>query len=364
VKIDKHISELLYEHDCVIVTDLGGFIANYKPASVNQALNVISPPSKNLAFNSSLRQNDGLLASHISRSEALNYIDACEVIREFVTASNHTMKNGQKVKIEKVGVLFFDKENNLQFQPDQNSNYLVETFGMSAVHSPVIKRQQQFEEDHIKPLYPSSRKPRERRIFGWKVLEVIPAAAVLTFLLLVPPALENFNSNLGTMLPFSRINEYIRDIKGETVTAPVKVVYHSPFETPPVKAPTAANTVTDQTATVNAESAVAKEEPLKETAVTETTDVPVTVKPTVGTTEYNETGKNWHVIGGAFRFRRNAVKYAEQLKSKGVNAEVIGKYKGGMYLISIFKAASFSQAKDTLDEFRTAVSADAWVCKK
>ncbi|MGZ6416715.1 MAG: HU domain-containing protein, partial [Bacteroidia bacterium] len=25
-KVDKHISELLYEHDCVIVPDFGGFV--------------------------------------------------------------------------------------------------------------------------------------------------------------------------------------------------------------------------------------------------------------------------------------------------------------------------------------------------
>ena len=38
VKPDPYINELLFDHDCVIVTDLGGFIANYRPASINPAL--------------------------------------------------------------------------------------------------------------------------------------------------------------------------------------------------------------------------------------------------------------------------------------------------------------------------------------
>ena len=171
MKIDHYISELLFDHDCVIVTDLGGFIANFKPASINHALHVISPPSKKLAFNASLKNNDGLLANHIAQRTLLSYMDACEVIRDYVKEATAGMKNGQKLKIDKVGVLYLDQEERLQFLPDHHANYLIESFGLAPVHAPVIKRTVTetpvVEETAIRTLTPVITKRKgEVRIFG------------------------------------------------------------------------------------------------------------------------------------------------------------------------------------------------------
>ena len=195
MKIDNYISELLYDHDCVIVTDLGGFIANYKPASINSALHVLNPPSKKLAFNSSLKNNDGLLASHISQRAALSYLDASEVIREYVKDALKNMKMGQKLKIEKVGLLYLDNEQNIQFIPDQNANYLVSSFGLSALHSPQIKRDQPAPREEMPVRVKVKKEPKrqivsEKKKGSWKIIEVIPAAAVLTFLFIIPPVLN------------------------------------------------------------------------------------------------------------------------------------------------------------------------------
>ena len=59
--IQKHVFELLKHHDCVIITGLGGFILNYRPAYINQITNKIHPPSKNISFNKNLSNNDEYL---------------------------------------------------------------------------------------------------------------------------------------------------------------------------------------------------------------------------------------------------------------------------------------------------------------
>ena len=66
--LDKQISSLLYLHDCIIIPGFGGFVANQKPSFLNPAHHIFSPPSKRIAFNSSLRIGDGLLANHISKT--------------------------------------------------------------------------------------------------------------------------------------------------------------------------------------------------------------------------------------------------------------------------------------------------------
>ncbi len=385
MKIDNYISELLYDHDCVIVADLGGFIANYKPASINPALHVISPPSKKLAFNASLKNNDGLLANHIAQRTTLNYVDACEVIREFVKEASAGMKSGQKLKIDKVGVLYFDQEQRLQFVPDHHANYLIASFGLAPVHSPVIKRSATEPatpaETVIRKLAPVTSKPeKEVRVFGWKVLEMIPAAAVLAILIMTPPVLKEFNTNLSTLLPFSRMNEYLDVIKGDrSDNSHFTVPSINPFEVPP---PTGNDTF-NETATGQADSAESETVPLSNSeltpavpnTVTKPTPEPVvetvatpspSTAPAVSTdvVSVEVDQRTYFVIGGCFRSQQNAENFVSELKSKGVDASIIGQNNGGLYMVSLFSTASFGKATDTLPGIKAAVVETAWIYKK
>ncbi|MBL0342154.1 MAG: hypothetical protein IPP71_15300 [Bacteroidetes bacterium] len=371
MKIDNYISELLYDHDCVIVTDLGGFIANHKPASINPALHVIHPPSKKLAFNSSLKNNDGLLASHISQREALNYSEANEVIREYVKEALANFKNGQKLKIEKVGLLYLDNESNVQFVPDQNVNYLISSFGLSALHSPLIKREVNIPvETHVPKIIPlpksQPKSQTERKPFKWKVIEVIPAAAVLAFLFMVPPVLYEFNNNLSTLLPFSRINEYIDEMKGESKAfQPIKFEYKSPFEVPPAKT-TFQNEylVSESKPDIQITPAAQSNETL---ALTPDEPVVETVKKemkTVTPVSIDVQDDTYFVIGGCFRLKENADKFMAEMKTKGNDAVLIGQNKAGLFMVSLFSSASYTQTTDALPEIKSNAVESAWIYKK
>ncbi|MBL7916435.1 MAG: SPOR domain-containing protein [Bacteroidia bacterium] len=385
MKIDPFISELLYDHDCVIVTDLGGFIANYKPASINPALHVISPPSKKLAFNASLKDNDGLLASHISKKTAINYQDACDVIREYVKNANKNLQDGQKIKLEKIGVLFLDSDKKVQFLPDQHTNYLIESFGMTALHAPVIKREEVVTGiepaplDNVRKLKPVSALTSTSKR-KWRLLEVVPAAAVLTILFMVPPVLNEINSNLSTMLPFSRVNEYIREWRGEEVKfdpAKINYEYKSPFDIPPASGIKPTTQSTDSSVNIkeevvpaipetSVESTPAKtvdvvvEKPI---AVAETTSVAVNT-PAPAVVAEASSGKTFHIIGGCFRSQENAEKFVADLKAKQVEASIIGQNNAGLYMVSIFTSQSFGQTTDALTEMKNTISPGAWVHKQ
>lgn len=386
MKIDPFISELLYDHDCVIVTDLGGFIANYKPASINPALHMISPPSKKLAFNASLRDNDGLLASHISKKTAINYQDACEVIREYVKNANKNLQDGQKIKLEKIGVLFLDSDKKVQFLPDQHTNYLISSFGMTALHAPVIKREEVTPVlepaplDNVRKLKPVTTVATTTPKRKWRLLEVVPAAAVLTILFMVPPVLNEINTNLSTMLPFSRVNEYIREWRGEEVKfdpAKINYEYKSPFDIPPASGIKQAPQTTDSSvsttepaAQINSESSV-KPTPAKAAdivaenaiAVAETTAVAVNT-PAPSITAEASSERMFHIIAGCFRSKENAEKFIAELQAKQVEATIIGQNKAGLYMVSIFASQSFGQTTDALTEMKNNVVESAWVYKK
>ena len=78
--ISIYISELLFLHDCVILPDFGGFIASNKPASLNSKTGELSPPFKELMFNTTLKTNDGLLLSYIVEKEKISHEEVLERI--------------------------------------------------------------------------------------------------------------------------------------------------------------------------------------------------------------------------------------------------------------------------------------------
>lgn len=53
--IEKYISELLYQYDCVIIPGFGGFIGNYSPALIDPIYHTFHPPYKSLLFNINLK---------------------------------------------------------------------------------------------------------------------------------------------------------------------------------------------------------------------------------------------------------------------------------------------------------------------
>jgi cell division septation protein DedD len=369
LKLDGFISDLLYDHDCVIVTGLGGFIAQYQPASINQGMNIISPPSKKLAFNSSLKNNDGLLANHISNRESLSYTDACHVINTYVAGAKSSLELGKKLKIENVGVLFFDKNSQMQFQPDQQVNYLVSSFGLSPVHAPVIKKVETVEEfeTYLEPEDENHDEPtklRERKPIKWNVLEVVPAAAMLTWLLMMPPVLEKVNDNLSTLLPFSRINEYIDEFKGihKEYTVP-EVKYFNPFEVPPADAEqnstiteeSATPVPTEEVVTPVTESVSAEPVPAIEPVKAQPAQpVQVAEAPAKAETGSFSSDSRFHIIGGSFRSLDNAERFVNDMKSsKSLDAQIIGQNSRGLYMVSLLASDSFDQVTDALSEVRT-----------
>ena len=137
--LTSYINDLLYRYDCVIVPDFGGFVTNAISAKVNHFSHTFYPPTKQITFNSHLKNNDGLLANHIASSENISFEKASKKISEVVNSWNTQLKT-EAVVIGKVGSLSLNKEKQLIFEPNTASNYLIETFGMNSLSSPAVKR--------------------------------------------------------------------------------------------------------------------------------------------------------------------------------------------------------------------------------
>lgn len=134
MEIVQYISTLLLTHECVIVPELGGFVSTRRPATIDQAKGVVTPPYKQVSFNRMLSQNDGLLVKFIADNEGFSYHDAEHMVKRFVKKTLKDLDNKAVVLIPEVGKLSTDAEGNIQFVQTQGRNLLIDSFGLSAAH--------------------------------------------------------------------------------------------------------------------------------------------------------------------------------------------------------------------------------------
>ena len=128
MEINQYIKELLLLNDCVIIPEFGGFVANYKPATIES--NQFFPPTKEIAFNSKLISNDGLLINYISETEGTNYFNAKQKLNNFVEETLLNLQQNRNIYFGGLGYLHYDSRENLQFEPQLKQNLLVESYGL------------------------------------------------------------------------------------------------------------------------------------------------------------------------------------------------------------------------------------------
>ena len=132
--IEQVIGDLLLRHNCVIVPTFGGFVAEQLSAKIDYDKGVMVPPRKALLFNKQLVSNDGLLINELASRNAVSFDEASSEVSSIVSEWNHRLEKGERIELDRVGILFNDANNNLQFEQDRFFNLLLASFGLDQVH--------------------------------------------------------------------------------------------------------------------------------------------------------------------------------------------------------------------------------------
>ena len=352
MKIDKHISDLLYRYDCVIVPEFGGFVCNYSPAKIHPVQHSFTPPSKFIVFNSNLRNNDGLLANHISQEEQKTFSEANGIINEFVQASTRELNNGKRVNIEEVGTLFLDVERNIQFEPDERSNFLLDSFGLNTFHSPAIKREgisQRIEKEFKDRVIPKERVPEKRRINVRRMVALaiaIPLIAAMSWISFGTDFLKT--GKLSSLNPFA--------VKETPLYKPAD---HAATQI------TAKDLTGDKTAFAdNSSTTIRLTDNSAHNIVVSLADDNVTkpdsssVKPVVTTTSVS--GGEFFIIGGCFEVYDNATHFSATLKSRGYDGAILDRKLGRLNPVAYGTYSSMQDAVSALAKIH-AEDPNAWI---
>jgi len=125
-----HIRPLLRDHDCVIIPDFGGLVADASPARARPGRQALSPPTKLVAFNQALTRNDGLLVDALSQQLGLPTAQAREAVRNAVATLQLELDQTNRTELPGIGIFRRAVGRGLAFEYTGTDNLLASAFGL------------------------------------------------------------------------------------------------------------------------------------------------------------------------------------------------------------------------------------------
>jgi nucleoid DNA-binding protein/cell division septation protein DedD len=379
VNIASCISELLYEHECVVIPGFGGFIVNDRPATINRITHQFSPPFRKVMFNIHLSANDGLLINHIANMDHISYVDAKQMVINFSKRCQEEIKAGNKVSFINIGTLYKNSEGHITFEQNEKINYNDDAFGLGSFYSPAIERAS--DEERIKgivePLLagktkPTDRKPEINRETSLKRRRRAGAVVLILFVLLlsigggfaIKENATNYWQNYAMLVPMFSADQTMDKPEREFYPVQKEVPLFSKSETSEQIVSEEVNgDIKEESMTSEEEISMTVDDKLAETILTEAPEKEMS-KDNQRIPDIKPPKRPYLIITGSFSEESNAQKLVSILKQSGIEALIADTTKNGMFRVAYASFITIEEAKETLYTLRNEAYPDAWILKK
>ncbi len=293
--IFKDVARLLHSNECVIVPNFGAFVLKAKSAYIQK--NEFFPPSKYVSFNAMLKDNDGLLAKHISVERKISYKKSLKLISEEVIYFKKSLSKDLIIDTESLGVFELKEKETLVFNPDFSINFDNKVFGLkSFVREPILSK--------------ISEESNKNNQFSSNVLLKYAAIAI---------------SVIGfSYFGYFNYNDYLNNEKLKNIAIAQEKILDN-----------------IQSATFN----------LGELP-------PININVTAPIVKDNSV--YYSVIAGAFRSKGNAKKHLNTLIEKGYQASYTSINPKGLFRVAYARLKTRKEAAELISKIKTS-GADAWL---
>ena len=310
MKMEQHIAQLLYRYQCVTVPGFGAFLTEIQPAQLLESTNTFYPPKKVVSFNAHLKNNDGLLANHISQMEKIGYEVAVQNISKEVSLWKNALLNHQNVVLNSIGTLHLNISGTLTFEATTQVNFHTSSFGLNTFVSPTVKRE---------------------------VIEKMPEAFETEPIILVPETATSFR--------YSYLKYAAVFIVALTAAGSIGLKMHE-------------TQMDEEMQLVQTE--VQKDVQNKIQEATFFIENPL---PNV-TLTVKEEKKAYHIVAGAFSNQANAEKQLKILKANGFNGKILERNKYGLVPVLYGSYSTYAESQEALKEIHKTESQEAWLLIK
>ncbi|AOW08788.1 HU domain-containing protein [Flavobacterium gilvum] len=323
MKIELYISQLLYRYQCVTVPGFGAFLTEIQSAQLLENSHSFFPPKKMISFNTHIKNNDGLLANHIAQVEKTSYDYAVSAIEYEVLNWKKTLQENRTFLIKNIGVLSLNAENNIIFTPNEQTNYLAQSFGLTPFVSPAVKREVE-----------------------------LPKAEIVV---------EKTATNIEEETPVFNLESETRERSPFLKYAAVFVIGLAVAGS--IGYPMYQNQIASERVLVEATVQKKVQKKIQEATFFIQSPIPaVTLSLKSNKEEKEEVAKlPYHIMAGAFRSEANAQKRYRQLIAKGFDARVLGINKNGLYPVLYGSYATFAEAEKEKDSITETDNPEAWI---
>jgi len=312
MNLSVYLSDLLKTNDCVIIPDLGGFIANYQISGYDERTDQFTPPSKEIIFSGKLKKNDGLLVNYISDREGIGYLEARKMVSEFVAESIFSLENGERIIFDQIGTLRFNQNEHLIFEQELAKMVRTDVFGLGSFYFPrLVNKYSQ----SLKPVF-RDKDPEPQRHLHPALKYALIGIPLVVALYLIPYNKVFDQSRLVHLQTSNTVSLPINDTK---LLNKVEAVKNT----------TELNAAASSVGSIPAPASTNPQKPERTIAQQpEKTTTQKPERPIAQTVVNYSPNSKYHVVAGCFKVRENADKLADKLIKQGYPAEVsnLGKY--------------------------------------
>lgn len=368
--IEKHIVDLLHQHDCVIIPGLGGLVANYVPAFADEKGKALCPPRKGFIWNKFLIHNDGLLANEIVKQEMISYDEALEKVELFVKEVKSELEGHKRFEFDQIGFLYLGDKGQIHFEYS-GKNFLLNSFGLPVVRLeklsvPELVEVKEKEDAKVVQLDPKLKEEET----GAKVIPIASPETIEKVVIrgskwwiaaaLIPIGFYSAWIPMKTDLLNGGHNFHYSDLNPFTYSKEkgnYKLVTNLSLDIDTLE-PVSFEPLDAYQLKSSQESILSEE---NHVLSAESTYVDID-EPEVHTT-MNLTQGDYFVIGGCFSDENNAKEFVNQLQAKGYKALLVDVNKG-LHRVAFGQYSSKEAAKSAQEVITSSGEFSAWVLKK
>jgi len=350
--IIKGIKEQLFFNNYLVLPDFGGFVLKKTPSHFSPSGGMLLPPYKTITFNSQLKQNDGILAQWLQKQLNCDNGQAILHLKDFAEYCKSILNNKGRLSLDGLGFFYSDLENNICFEPQQQINFLMSSFGLSPVsvkeiEVEILPKTETVFVDRVITHTESENQAQPKKKRNYRKIAV---AAVSGLLLVSSVLFIVSNSKISGQLKSSLFGK-------EQKTNYTSINY------PELNLKSIIADKKDYVADANGVATIELENN-KILSVQALENILPAVDNTNNSKKVSvrSSHKNFEIILGCFSVLNNAKRMVKKLKSEQVPAELSGQNYKGMYVVS---AGGFNTKEDALVQLSRIKNSfpNAWIKK-
>lgn len=334
--ISKYIKDLIPNNSRIIIPDFGAFMIQD------------TPTGKVISFNDFLKFNDSVLLNRIITVEKVDAAKGKEAIKAYIARIESAFKAGESFAVEGVGYLSKDSQNNINFEQDENAK---DKGKAKAAAKPKA--------EEVKPAAAPAAEPKaeapkaEAPKAPAAEPKPQPAAAPKPQPAAAPKSTYTNNSYTNKNMEIKTKDKTLTTVLiivaaaviiGVLIWLAIDFNWFGPFKTAK-EAPAPVEVVVDTTPAVDT---TVYEEPEPE---------PVIIEEPV-----DPSSMHYHIIAGSFQVESNAIRFQEDMRSRGYNAVILTRGTGYHYV----SVKAFDSRSEAIAEWRnmTIENPNLWILVK